>query len=282
MSVWQRGIGLALAFAVLAAPLPAQDRAQTLADIRQELTVLYVEIQRLKGELNTTGGATMPSGGGSLLSRVDAIEAQLTRLTAKTEELEYRINQVVKDGTNRVGDLEFRLCELEADCDVMSLGDTPTLGGGTLPAGPGPAGASTPGPAAGAGGGQLAVAEQADYDAAMAAFEDGRAAEAAMLFGRFVEAYPGGPLTGTAHYMRGEALAEQGLVAEAARAYLASFSTSPDGPHAPDALMKLGVALGELGQMTEACVTLGEVMARFPGAPAVAEAQAARASLGCN
>ena len=27
----------------------AQDRAQTLADIRQDLNILYVEIQRLKG-----------------------------------------------------------------------------------------------------------------------------------------------------------------------------------------------------------------------------------------
>ena len=58
------------------AGLPAQDRAQTLADIRQELTVLYVEMQRLKGELNTTGGASAPSGGGSMLDRVNAIEAR--------------------------------------------------------------------------------------------------------------------------------------------------------------------------------------------------------------
>ena len=34
----------------------AQDRAQTLADIRQDLNILYVEIQRLKGELSTTQG----------------------------------------------------------------------------------------------------------------------------------------------------------------------------------------------------------------------------------
>ena len=33
---------------VVAGPLAAQDRAETLADIRQDLTVLYVELQRLK------------------------------------------------------------------------------------------------------------------------------------------------------------------------------------------------------------------------------------------
>ncbi|HHS93960.1 MAG TPA: tol-pal system protein, partial [Rhodobacterales bacterium] len=66
------------------APALAQDQAQTLADIRQELTVLHVELQRLKGEFNTTGGATASNGGGTLLDRVNALEAELTRLTAKT------------------------------------------------------------------------------------------------------------------------------------------------------------------------------------------------------
>jgi hypothetical protein len=42
---------------ILAGPALAQDRTQTLADIRQELSVLYVELQRLGQELNTTGGA---------------------------------------------------------------------------------------------------------------------------------------------------------------------------------------------------------------------------------
>ncbi|GGD45636.1 tol-pal system protein YbgF [Sinisalibacter lacisalsi] len=285
MAVWARMIAATLALLLLAMPLKAQDRAQTLADIRQELTVLYVEIQRLKGELNTTGGASAASGGGSMLDRVNAIEAQVTRLTAKSEELEFRINQVVSDGTNRVGDLEFRLCELEADCDISKLGETPALGGGSLPEVTGPAAsaiAATPDPAAGTGTGQLAVAERDDFDAAQAALEAGNATEAAELFGRFVEAYPGGPLTGEAHYLRGEALTDLGMVAEAARAYLASYSGSPQGPKAADALFKLGAALGELGQINEACVTLGEVANRFPGAAAVAEAQAARASLGCD
>jgi len=282
MGMTRRLIGALAGLVLLASPLLAQDRAQTLADIRQELTVLYVEIQRLKGELNTTGGAVGSGGGSSLLDRVNGIESQLTRLTAKSEELEFRINQVVKDGTNRVGDLEFRLCELEADCDVMNLGDTPTLGGGELPAVASPAAPATLPPAAGTGSGQLAVAEQADFDTALSALEMGNTAEAARLFGQFVDAYPGGPLTGEAHYLRGEALAEQGLVAEAARAYLDSFSGSPDGRYAPDALMKLGVALGDLGQITEACVTLGEVGVRFPGTPAASDAASARAGLGCN
>jgi tol-pal system protein YbgF len=281
MGLMKPVIALALAFGLSATPLAAQSQAETLADIRQELTVLYVEIQRLKGELNTTQGASGSGGTGSLLDRVNAIEAQLAHLTNKTEELQFRIDQVVKDGTNRVGDLEFRLCELEADCDISSLGETPTLGGGAFPEVATP---TTPGlpldPAAPATG-QLAVAEQADFDAAVSALEEGRSEQAAELFAAFLENYPGGPMSGEANYLRGEALAELGLVADAARAYLASYSGSPQGARAPDALLKLGIALGQLGQVSEACVTLGEVANRFPAAPAVAEAAQARASLGC-
>ncbi len=100
---------------------------QTLADIRQELSVLYVEVQRLRRELSTTGSPqiALPSGG---LERLDALEAELARLTEKTERLEFRIDQIVTDGTNRIGDLEFRLVELEGG-DLSQLGETSTLGG---------------------------------------------------------------------------------------------------------------------------------------------------------
>ena len=103
-------VALGLAFGPVTAQ--AQD-AQTLADVRQELTVLNVEVQKLRRELSTTGGASVAVTGGSVLERVNAMESELQRLTSKTEELENRINRVVADGTNRIGDLEFRLVELE-------------------------------------------------------------------------------------------------------------------------------------------------------------------------
>ena len=92
----------------LAMPLPLAAQDPTLADIRQELSVLFVEVQKLKRELSTTGGVSTNIGGDTL-QRVDLIEAELQRLTAKTENLEFRIGRVVSDGTNRIGDLEFRL-----------------------------------------------------------------------------------------------------------------------------------------------------------------------------
>lgn len=272
------GSALALCLGLAAPAAWAQDRAQTLADIRQELSVLFVEIQRLRGELNTTGGATAPSGGGSLLSRVDAIEAELRRLTSLTEDLQIRVDTIVSDGTNRIGDLEFRLCELETDCDISSLGDTPRLGGGTADAAP----AAPITPSQPAGGANLAVAERGDYERALAAYESGDYAAAAQLFEAFTQTYPGGPLSAEAHFLRGRAEAEQASWSRAARAYLDAFTANPEGPRAPASLVNLGISLGELGQTDEACLTLGEVGLRYPGDPAVPEAEAARLRLGCS
>ncbi|UWQ95116.1 tol-pal system protein YbgF [Rhodobacteraceae bacterium M385] len=276
-------LALAVCCALIAGPSLAQDNTQTLADIRQELSVLYVEIQRLRGELNTTGGATGSGASGSTLDRVNAIEAEVTRLTSLTERLQLTVDSVVRDGTNRIGDLEFRLCELEPGCDIGSLGETPSLGGVTPTSGGGGAAAvqatplpSTPQPSG------LAVAEQSDYDRANAAFEAGDYSDAATLFLSFTETYPGSPLSADAHYLRGEAEANQGRWNPAARAFLASFSAGPEGARAPTALTSLGVALAQIGQPEEACLTLAEVAVRFPGTASVAEAQAEMGRLNCQ
>lgn len=277
---------------LLASPVAAQD-SQTLADIRQELTFVFVEMQKLKRELSTTGGANVNLAGTNALTRLDAMEAELQRLTAATERLTNRVDSVVADGTNRIGDLEFRLCELEASCDIASLGDTPTLGGGALPAPTASASVPAPAPSAGTGtdvagglaaldGMELAFAEKDDFERAKAQYDDGDFEGAAERFQRFTETYQGGPLTGLAHLMRGESLSKLGLNSSAAQAYLESYSGTPNGPTSSLALLKLGVSLDKIGQTQQACITLNEVTVRFPATDESLEAQAARASIGCS
>ena len=251
---------------------------QTLADIRQELSVLYVEVQRLNRELSTTGGATGIPDGGSVLDRIVAIEGELQRLTAKTEALDFRIQNIVRDGTNRIGDLEFRLCELEANCDVGQLRDGTMLGGETASNSGGVAvGQTVEQPDV-----QMAVGEEADFNAAQEALAAGNWAEAAQILETFRQSYPGSPLGDQAGVMLGDAREGAGDMTGAARAYLDVFSAAPEGPQAPDALYNLGRTLGRLGQTSEACVTLGEVELRFPTAEAVSEAQAEMRNLGCS
>lgn len=274
----RRALILALVLALGLWPpmaMAQQDRAQSLADIRQELAVLFVEMQRLRAELNTSGGAMGAAGAGTILNRVDAIEAELRRLTSATEALQLRIDRVVSDGTNRIGDLEFRLCELTPDCRIADLPVPPPLGGEPAQSGAIVTAPDTP------GGANLAVAEQGDFDRARAAFEAADYAQAAELLGAFTRTYPGGPLSAEAHFLQGQAEAQQGAWSRAARAYLDSFTADAAGPRAPAALLNLGTALGELGQRDEACLTLSEVLSRYPADPVAAEAQAARGRLGC-
>ena len=274
-----RQVAKLLICALLLTPVGAAAQStETLADIRQELSVLFVELQRLKRELSTTGGAGQLTGGGSLVDRVNAIESEVQRLTSKTEELEFRIDRVVSDGTNRVGDLEFRLCELEPGCDIAKLEPGSTLGG-VAPAtgGGGIAPPSSTGDAP-----QLAVVEQADFERAQAALEAGNYNDAAEQFAAFRDTYPGGPLSARAGLLRGEALEGAGLQSDAARAYLDTFSAAPDGAEAPEALYRLGRSLGALGQMEDACLTLAQVGVRYPAAAAVASAQSEMTRLQCR
>ncbi|WP_338016059.1 tetratricopeptide repeat protein [Meridianimarinicoccus roseus] len=261
-----------------ALPAAAQDRDATLADIRQQITVFEVELQQLRRELSTTGTGMSDGGGavtGGPIARLDAIEGELRRLTAAVEELDYRIGRVVEDGTNRIDDLKFRLTELEGG-DVAQIPPTEPLGGGALPApvAPVPPPAEAP---------QLAVGEQADFDAAMVLTEDGTPADALAAFDAFVETYPRSPLAPEAHLFRGDMLVQLGNQAQAGRAYLESYTLAEmtDPGLAAEALFKLGGSLAELGQVPEACVALGQVPARFPGTTAAEQATGALAGLTC-
>lgn len=139
--------------AALIAALPglamAQDKGKTLADLRAELTRLAQDIQGLRAELVASGPEGMRAAGGvTALDRLNSMEAALAQLTGQTEALGNRIDRVVTDGTNRIGDLEFRLCEMQEGCDLGALGDTPPLGQPGAGAAPDALSGATPKPAA--------------------------------------------------------------------------------------------------------------------------------------
>jgi len=268
-----RIISLAIA---LALPLAAsaQTKTETLADIRQELSFLYVEIQHLKQEQSTTG-LLQPAANGTEIARLNALEGELQRITDKVELLGNRLDKIVKDGTNRIGDLEFRLVELEGG-DVSKLGETTTLGGDAnkllIPV-------ATPPPSTN---GELAVTEQGDFDAAKAAYDTGAFQQSADKFAAFSKTYPGGSLAAEASYWRGESLAQLDDWSNAARGFLQSFSAAPKSSFAPRALYRLGISLDKIGQRDEACLTLNEVGVRYPGSQAETSAKADMVSMGCS
>lgn len=264
-----RWLGLVLGAALIAAPVA---RADSLADVRAAIAVLEAEFQDLMTEMRATEPRPQLPDGGDAIERLTLLQRELQRLTGRTEELEFRLSRMQADATNRLGDLNFRVCELDPACNIATLGTTPPVGGtppdadDTLP------GEDTP---------QMAVGESADFTAAMVALEARRFVEAAARFAQFREDFPGSPFEQEALLGRGQALEGAGDIREAARSYLSAYSGYPDGRLAGTALVALGRALGKLGKVPEGCVTLFEVGARYPDTPAQAEAEIALQDMGC-
>lgn len=271
-----RALGVVALAAALALSAPAG--AQTLADIKAELTVLNGQVEQLRNELvrsGSTGG--LPVDPASALTRLDQLEAELRRLTDRVDVLTNDVIRITEDASNRVGDIEFRLTELEGG-DTSVLTEPAPLGGGVTRPRPRPIAPAV----APEGSGALVATEQADFDAAVAAADAGDNATAAALFATFLQTYPGGPLSTEAQFRRGEALAAQEDWRGAARSFLDTFSGAPQNPLAPRALYRLAVSLGKLGQTDEACLTLTEVDSRYPGSVVAGDVAAERRTLACQ
>ncbi|HRO14707.1 MAG TPA: tol-pal system protein [Paracoccus sp. (in: a-proteobacteria)] len=274
-------LGAALALAVPAAAQQARaPDAATLADLRVQLKALTAGLQSLRAELTASGAAGFQAAGGdAALDRMNAMEAELSRLTGETERLKSRIERAVKDGTNRIGDIEFRLCEMEEGCDLgalttPSLGDQAGGGSSDLRGDPGgiPAAAATA---------PLTAQEQADFAKAAEAMQAGDFAKAAELYGAFAATHAGGPKAAEALFLKGAALDSVSDPKGATAAWLQAFAADPAGPHAPDALLGLSRVSAAGRPASEGCLYLMELASRFPGTPQAAEADKRMISAGC-
>ncbi|MEM6972195.1 MAG: tol-pal system protein YbgF [Pseudomonadota bacterium] len=267
---------LSLAFA---APAGAQGffSSPSNEDLARRVQALQSDLDQLRGEVGLPPAASGGGGGGGgavgvgTLRRLGEIEAELQRLTAAVEQLQFRQNQIAEDAQRRFGDIEFRLTELEGG-DIAAL-----------PAAPPPLGGTPVGTPVASQGPAVSVSEQRDFDGAVSLVNRGQLdrAEGALL--DFIDTYPDSPLVPEARFWIGETYFTRGEWRPAARSYLAGFNADPAGEAAADNLMKLGVSLGRLGQVSEACSALGEVGRRFPRATrAVAEAEGEANRLSCG
>ena len=266
-----------------AAARPQVDAA-TLAQMQATLREVSADLQALRAELLASGAQGFAAAGGdSAIDRMNAMESQIATLTERTEQLSNRIRQVVADGTNRIGDIEFRLCELDPNCDLGALmtadlgaqgGVLPGPGGGPVQMPPSNVSAETLPPMA-----EPPVAttppteeEAREFAEARALIEASDWQQATLKLDHLVKAHAGGPLTAESLYLLGIAQQGGGQGDEAAQSFLMAFSAAPDGPRAPASLLALSQAMTGLGTPADACPYLDELSRRFPNAPEAAEA----------
>jgi TolA-binding protein len=247
----------------LSSPAWAQD--DQLAQLRAEIGALSSLVAGLAGQLSGGGGAAPIALDGTALDQIERLRLELATLTGRTEALEFQIRRVVDDASNRIGDMEFRLTELEGG-DTTALQQRP-LGGGVIAA-------PTEMP-------ETAAGERAAFEDAKTRMQSGDAADGMAALEAFLLTYPGSPFGAEASALLAQAQTAAGQDSDSARTWLNLYLSGPDGPSAPLALLELGEALGRLQQVAEACVMFDELLTRFPTAMQVDGAVAAKARLSC-
>ena len=244
-------LGFCLWLSVVSAAL-SDSVADTLADVRQDLAILLIEMRSLQRELSTTSGASQPNRI-TLLERIAAIETELRRLTDLTEHLEFRIENIVRDGTARIETIERQICALEEGCEMGELGSTLPLGAYKEPEFVSIEDVDV-----------MTITEILDFGEAHEALQSGDLQTAIEHFSRFIRSYPGGPRTQDAQFYLGEAYSQSEDYRNAARYFLEAYSENTSSTFAPLALYNMALALHDFEKPLEACLSLLEVTARYP------------------
>jgi TolA-binding protein len=234
-------------------------------------------------------GAPSTSAVTDVLVRLDALEGQLQRLTARSEEQ-----------ANALSQMEQRLTALEIAGRVSAA---PATGQTSLPAAgpslsaaqpaatvpapapsvaaPRPAIASAPvaAPPAAAASGPSAVrlaAVQAiakpqtadpgddEYSYGFRLWNAGFFPEARQQLTRFVEQYPNHPRISFGRNLLGRAFLDDNMPEEAARWFLRNYQANKNGDRAPDSLLYLARSMIALNDTRKACIALAEFGETYP------------------
>jgi TolA-binding protein len=306
------GIALGVA-ATLAVPTPgfAQDAS---ADVR--LRKIEAEVRALQRKVFPGGdgrffepqitpgseAATTASQSVSLpsttavtdiLVRMDALEAQLQSLTARSEEQ-----------ANALGQMEARLLALETVTNAP-LVPAPVAGPDVLPTAstatrqlPPPA-ASPPAaaaPVAAPSPTRLAAVQAIakpqtndagddEYSYGFRLWNAGFFPEARQQLTKFVEQYPNHPRISFGRNLLGRSFLDDNLPEDAARWFLRNYQANKNGDRAADSLLYLGASMIAMKDTKRACIALAEFAETYPlvASGRLADAyQANRAKVTCN
>ena len=192
----------------------------------------------------------------TLASRIDALEAQLARVTGQVEENGYRLGQLEEQVRQFRSDMQTRVGRLEqAAARPAPVEPEPQRPAATEPAAE-PA-ADEPAVAA------TDPAETA-YNAGFRLWEQRRYAEAQRALTAAGERYSSSRWASWARNLAGRAYLDDNKPATAARVFLANYQDNPRGERAADSLFFLGEALVRLNRRTEACPVYDELVANYP------------------
>lgn len=303
------------AAAVWTVPAPARAQSQDLRPLIDRMDRLQRDMDVMQRNLARGSGGSgsvqpvsppppqqMAPGAGSVPSsgfveqtdvRLSALEGQIRDLTGRIEETLNRVAIVQQRLDKLVGDIDFRLGQIEkggapaADAAAPAAAAAPNPPSAAPIVRPGearlqlvPGGPPTAPQAAQAGGGAPAAAAnvalpagppEMQYEFAYGLYQ--QAVQDRGDFGRaesalrgFVSTNGGHRLAGDAQYWLGETFYARRDWTNASAAFAEQFRRFPQNAKAPDSLLRLGQSLGQLNRKADACGTLAELDRRYPAA----------------
>ncbi len=199
-----------------------------------------------------------------LLTRMDAVEAQLARLTAQGEE-----------NANKLAQLTTRMEALApvaatVPTVVVPAASTPTSAS-VAAAAPARAPAATATPSAARLAAVRAVIKPQSSDAGDDEYSYGYRLfdakfypEAQQQLQMFLTRYPRHTRVSYARNLLGRAYLEDGKSRDAATWFLQNYQASKTGDRAPDSLLNLGEAMRRLSDTKRACIALSEFAETYP------------------
>lgn len=272
--------GMAMALVATSMPAAAQDNDEArLRKLESEVRALQRKVfpgadgRYFEPEI-TGQPATRPTASTSapsttavtdILTRLDALEGQLQRLTAQYEV-----------GSNAMRLLEERVEALEGGKVPVAVTPAPTSSGTTKP----PAAAITPAPsstkpAAGPDPARLAAvkaiakpqtddAGDDEYSYGFRLWEAGFFPEAQQQLTLFVEKYPRHSRTSYGRNLLGRAYLDDGKPNDAAPWFLKNYQTDKGGARAGDSLLYLAETMIAMKDTKRACIALAEFGETYP------------------
>lgn len=271
---------------VLAAPALAQSAADPNLDARlrkleSEVTALQRVVfpggdGRFFPQMQPSPSGTTPAGtpattpSADMLTRMDALEGHVSKLTAQVEE-----------DRNRMDKLEVRLAALEgAKVDPAPA----TIATTAPPPAPKPVATTTPAPKPAASPAAKPADPSAKRLAAVRAVEKPKSAdagddeysygfrlweakfypEAQQQLKLFLTKYPKHARVSYARNLLGRTYLDEGNPREAASWFLQNFKADEKGDRAPDSLLLLAESMRRLNDVNRACVALDQFEAKYP------------------
>ncbi len=272
-----------LAAGIVATALPAPAFAQSddtrMRRIEAEIRALQRAVFPGSGgryfppEVDTSSPTPAPQPVGTpsssaltdVLARLDALEAQLARLTARSEET-----------ANELAQLQARFEEAQAAraqppaTGVIRVPDT----GGSASATPAPTPALAPAAAAPSAERVAAVqgivkpatedAGEDEYTYGFRLWDAGFYPEARQQLSLFLERYPNHRMVSFGRNLLGRAFLDDGQPREAATHFFNNYQADKNGARAADSLLFLAEAMTALNDTSRACIALAEFGDTYP------------------